>query len=203
MTAPMSSVRRAVNSATASETEDPIQLLRRSAWAPILRGIVSILFGVGAFCVPGAALAVLVALFGAYAFVAGILAVYAAVTLASRHQAWLGMMFEGILGIAAGIIAYRSPGLTAVAFLYLFAGWAILRGVLEIATAYALRQLVPGEWATALSGILSIALGCLLFAYPQPGILAWLWVVGFYAVLYGVLMIALGLRLRKLGTAEE
>src|SRR5262249_21428063 len=200
MTAPVTSAAR---SRAATGSTDPIELLRRSAWVPIVRGILSILFGAAAFVVPGAALAGLVALFGAYAFLAGVLAVYAAVTLASKHQAWLGMLFEGILGIAAGIIAYRAPGLTAVTLLYLFAAWAILRGVLEIATAYALRQLVPGEWAIAVSGVLSIALGCLLFAYPEPGLLAWVWAIGFYALLYGGLVTGLGARLRKLGTAEE
>lgn len=193
----------AAHSAPETRTTDPIELLRRSAWVPIVRGVASVLFGAAAFVVPNTALAVLVALFGAYAFLTGILAIYAAVTLATRHQAWLGMLFEGVLGIAAGIIAYRTPELTAVALLYLLGAWAILRGVLEIATAYALRQLVPGEWATAVSGVLSIALGCLLFAYPQSGLLAWVWVIGFYAILYGVLMIVLGSHLRKLGTAEE
>jgi uncharacterized membrane protein HdeD (DUF308 family) len=189
-----------MGSSISSAVGDTLDSLRRAAWVPILRGVVSIAFGVACFMVPNTALSILLALFGAYAFLAGVMAIYAALVLASEHQAWLGMLFEGILGIAAGIIAYRSPGLTAQALLYVLAAWVILRGMLEIATAYALRQLVPGEWATAVSGVLSIALGFLLIAYPQQGLLGWLYVIGIYAILYGILMIALGTRLRKLGT---
>jgi uncharacterized membrane protein HdeD (DUF308 family) len=200
MTTPMPSARGGMGSSISSAVGDTLDSLRRAAWVPILRGVVSIAFGVACFMVPNTALSILLALFGAYAFLAGVMAIYGAIVLASEHQAWLGMLFEGILGIAAGIIAYRSPGLTAQALLYVLAAWVILRGMLEIATAYALRQLVPGEWATAVSGVLSIALGFLLIAYPQQGLLGWLYVIGIYAILYGILMIALGTRLRKLGT---
>ena len=175
----------------------------RAAWVPILRGVVSIAFGVACFMVPNTALSILLALFGAYAFLAGILAVYWALTLASEHQPWLGLLFGGILGIAAGIIAYRSPGMTAQALLYVLAAWVILRGILDLVTAYALRQVVPGEWATAVSGVLSIVVGYLLIANPQQGQTWVLWVIGIYAVLYGILMVALGNRLRSLGTAAD
>jgi uncharacterized membrane protein HdeD (DUF308 family) len=200
MTTPMPSARNAMGSSISSAVGDTLDSLRRAAWVPILRCVVSIAFGVACFMVPNTALSILLALFGAYAFLAGILGVYWALTLASEHQPWLGLLFTGILGIAAGIIAYRSPGLTAQALLYVIAAWVILRGILDIVTAYALRQLVPGEWATAVSGVLSIALGFLLIAYPQQGLLGWLYVIGIYAILYGILMIALGTRLRKLGT---
>jgi uncharacterized membrane protein HdeD (DUF308 family) len=201
MTSPMSSARNASGSSLSSVAADALQSLRHAAWVPILLGVVSILFGVACFMVPNTALSVLLALFGAYAFLAGVLAVYWALTLASEHQPWLGMLFGGILGIAAGIIAYRAPGMTAQALLYVLAAWVILRGILDIVTAYALRQLVPGEWATAVSGVLSIVVGYLLIANPQQGQTWVLWVIGIYAVLYGILMIALGTRLRSLVSA--
>jgi uncharacterized membrane protein HdeD (DUF308 family) len=200
MTSPMSSARDAGRSPLSSAVADTLQSLRHAAWVPILLGLVSILFGVACFMVPSTALSILLALFGAYAFLAGVLAIYWALTLASEHQPWLGLLFGGILGIAAGIIAYRSPGLTAQALLYVIAAWVILRGILDIVTAYALRQLVPGEWATAVSGVLSIVVGYLLIANPQQGQTWVLWVIGIYAVLYGLLMVAVGARLRKLGT---
>jgi uncharacterized membrane protein HdeD (DUF308 family) len=202
MTSPMSSARDVRGGSSLSSTAaDALQSLRHAAWVPILLGVVSILFGVACFMVPNTALSVLLALFGAYAFLAGVLAIYWALTLASEHQPWLGLLFGGILGIAAGIIAYRAPGMTAQALLYVLAAWVILRGILDIVTAYALRQVVPGEWATAVSGVLSIVVGYLLIANPQQGQTWVLWVIGIYAVLYGLLMVAVGARLRKLGTA--
>jgi uncharacterized membrane protein HdeD (DUF308 family) len=190
-----------VGSSPASAVSDAFQTVRRWSWVPIVQGVISVLFGVACFTATNDALAALVAIFGIYAFVAGILGVYGAFTLASEHQKWFGLLLEGILGIAAGIIAYRSPGLTAQALLYVVAAWAILRGILAISTAYALRDLLPGEWATAFSGVLSIGLGFLLIAYPQQGLVAWVWVIGVYAILYGVLAVYVGSRLRRLGTA--
>jgi uncharacterized membrane protein HdeD (DUF308 family) len=203
MTSPMSSARGATGSSLSSAVSDTLQSLRHAAWVPILLGIVSIAFGVACFVVPGTAVSGLVALFGAYAFLAGILGIYWALTLASEHQPWLGLLFTGILGIAAGIIAYRSPGMTAQALLYVIAAWVILRGILDIVTAYALRQLVPGEWATAVGGVLSIVVGYLLIANPQQGQTWVVWVIGVYAVLYGILMVALGSRLRSLVSAAN
>jgi uncharacterized membrane protein HdeD (DUF308 family) len=202
MATPVSSTRNAVSSSISSAAMDALQMLRRWSWVPIVQGLASVLFGVACFTATTSALAVLVAFFGIYAFVTGILAVYGALTLASEHQKWFGLLSEGILSIAAGIIAFRSPGLTAQALLYVVAAWAILRGILQISTAYALRRLLPGEWATAMSGVLSIALGYLLIAYPQQGLLAWVWVIGLYALFYGVLMVILGVRLRNLGSAS-
>jgi uncharacterized membrane protein HdeD (DUF308 family) len=201
MTAPASAARHAVNWAAAAESPDPILFLRRWAWVTMARGIVSILFTAAAFAVPGTGLSEQAALFGAYAFLMGVLAGYAGMTVASGQYAWLEMLFEGSLGIAAGVIAILAPGLTAASLTYLIGGWAILRGGLEIATASALRQLVPSERAIAVSGMLSITVGFLLFASPGAGLLTWLWIVGFYAIPCSMLMISLGFRLRNLATA--
>ena len=203
MTTPSSTARNPANSSISSGAMDAIQTLRRAAWVPIVQGVVSILFGILAFGATSSALTALMAIFGVYAFLIGIMAIYAAFTLASEHQAWLLMLFEGILGIAVGIIAFRSPGLTSQALLYVIAAWVILRGILAITTAYALRQLIPGEWATAVSGVLSIFVGYLLIANPQQGQSWVVWVIGFYAILYGILMVVLGNRLRSLGSSLE
>ena len=200
MSTSMSSARDPVGTSASSAPPDAVQMLRRWSWVPIVTGVLSVLFGVACFTATRDALSALVALFGIYAFVTGILAIFGSFTLASEHQKWFGLLVEGLLGIAAGIIAYRSPGLTAQALLYVVAAWAILRGILQISTAYALRDLLPGEWATALNGVLSIALGFLLISYPQQGIVAWIWVIGVYAIIYGVLTTTVGVRLRNLGT---
>jgi len=203
MNARAPSVSRAVNAVIAADPEEPIALLQETAWVPIARGILSILLSAAAFAVPGTSLHVLTALVGVYALAVGILAVYAAMVLASSHHAWLAMALDGSVGVSAGVVAFRAPGLTAMTLFCLFAVWALLRGVLELATARELRHLVPGERATAAGGALSVLLGCLLFACPGAGRLAWLWIVGFYAIPYGMLMLSLGFRLRSLATAAR
>jgi uncharacterized membrane protein HdeD (DUF308 family) len=171
--------------------------LSRNWWAVSLRGLAGILFGIITFFAPGISLAALVLLFGAYAFADGVLAIVAAIRRRGADRWWL-LLLEGIVGIAAGVVTLLWPGITALALLYVIAAWALVTGAFEIATAIRLRKAISGEWLLALSGILSIALGVLLVLYPGPGALALVIWIGAYAFVFGVLLFALGLRLRGL-----
>src|SRR5438132_7978926 len=97
----------------------------------LFRGMVAILFGILTFVWPQLTLSVLVLLFGVFAVISGITAVAAA--LRNRgEQGWGLLLFEGILGILAGVVALVWPGITALAFLYLLAPWAIIIGILAV-----------------------------------------------------------------------
>ena len=107
------------------------------------------------------------------------------------------MILEGVSGIAAGVLTFVWPGMTALVLLYLIAVWAILTGVFEVVAAVRLRQEIRGEWMLGLSGLASVVFGVLLVIYPTTGALAVIWIIGAYAVLFGVLLVGLGLRLRR------
>src|SRR2546426_10208546 len=110
-------------------------VLTRNWWALALRGIFAVLLGLAAFVLPGVTLAVLVALFGAYAVVDGVLAIIAGVRAAERHERWWSPVLKGLAGIAAGVVTFVQPALTALALLYLIGGWGIVTGILEIVAA--------------------------------------------------------------------
>jgi uncharacterized membrane protein HdeD (DUF308 family) len=173
-------------------------LMTQNWWALALRGLVAILFGLAAFMLPGLILWVLVALFGAYALVDGIFAVIESYKRDVRGERWLPLLFEGLVGIAIGVLTFFWPRLTAMGLLFLIAFWATVTGALEVITAVRLRHEIRGEWLMALIGILSMAFGFLLVAFPGAGALSVVWIIGAYAVAVGVLMIALAFRLRSL-----
>jgi uncharacterized membrane protein HdeD (DUF308 family) len=171
-------------------------ILARNWWAMALRGLLAVLFGVAAFLWPDLTLAALVILWGAYALVDGIFALIGAVRAAEQRMTWWPFVLEGLLGIAVGVLTFLWPDLTALALLYLIAAWAILTGVVEIAAAVRLRRVISGEWLLGLAGVASIIFGAILVASPGTGALAVVWLIGSYALVFGIVLLALGFRLR-------
>lgn len=174
-----------------------LSALVRSWWILVLRGLFAVLFGVLGLLWPGITVAVLVILFGVYAFADGSFAI----VMAAQHRGrWWALLLEGLVGIAAGVSAFLWPAITALTLLYLIAGWAIATGVFEIIAAIRLRKLIEGEVLLALSGIASIVFGVLIMIWPGAGALAVVTMIAVYSLLFGILLIALGVRLRSMKT---
>jgi uncharacterized membrane protein HdeD (DUF308 family) len=165
-------------------------------WSLALRGAIAILFGIAAFLRPGIALEALILLFGAYALVDGVFSIVGVFGgTRGGTPRWL-LFVEGVVSILAGLIALVVPGLAAVALLYLIAAWAVVTGLAEIATAIRLRQEIRGEWAMILGGIISVLFGLILAVLPAVGILSLIWLIGAYAVAFGILMLIAAFRVR-------
>jgi uncharacterized membrane protein HdeD (DUF308 family) len=167
-------------------------------WVWMLRGSAAILFGILAFAAPASSLAALVMLWGAYAVLDGVFALVIAARRGRAGLRWGWMFFEGLVGIAAGVGTFAWPAITGLVLLAFIAAWAVLTGVAEIAAAIALRRELRGEWLLGASGALSVAFGALLLVRPEAGALAIAWMIGAYALVFGVLLVAFGLRLNRL-----
>jgi uncharacterized membrane protein HdeD (DUF308 family) len=172
--------------------------LARNWWAVALRGVLAILFGVVAFLWPGLLWLAVVYTFAAYALLDGLIAITAALSGHGPAGRWWALLLEGLVGIVAGILTLIWPGITELALLYVIAGWSLATGVFEIIAALRLRRYIEGEWALALSGVLSIILGLALALVPLAGLVVVAWWIGAYAVAFGVLLLALSFRLRRL-----
>ena len=171
-------------------------VLARNWWLFVLRGIAALVFGLAAILWPGSTLLVLVALFGAFALVNGVLAVAAAVRRAAAERPWGTLLLEGAVGIVIAAVTFFWPAITALALVYLIALWAVVTGAFQVVAAVRLREEISGEWLLALGGLVSIVFGVLLAIYPAAGGIALVWLIGGYALVFGVVLIALGLRLR-------
>ena len=169
-----------------------------SWWALVLRGLAAIAFGVLAFVWPQITLTALVFLWGAYALVDGAFAIAAGVKSHGENKRWWVLLLEGILGVAAGLVAFLVPGITALALLGLIAAWAMVTGAFEIAAAIQLRKHIKGEWLLALAGVASVLFALALLFNPAVGALALVWLIGAYSIVFGVLLIVLGVRLHSL-----
>lgn len=169
-------------------------------WVPALRGAVAIVFGALALMWPGITLLSLIALFAAYALLTGTASVYGAIRNKKRDDTWWLPLLLGLVGIGAGVIAVIHPGLTALVLVLLIGANALVSGVLDIAMAIRLRKIIKGEWLLALSGLMSVIFGALVFLFPGAGALALIWLISLYAFLTGALLLGLAFRLR--GTAK-
>ena len=166
-----------------------------------VRGVAAVLFGLAALIWPGLTLAVLIILYGAYAIVDGLFAIVAGLRAGSGTHKGL-LLAEGAVGILAGLIAVFWPGVSAVVLLYIIAFWGILGGLLRIVGALLLRREIDNEWTMALSGILWVIFGMVLFVLPGAGLISLAWLIGIFALGAGMMLIALALRVRREGPGE-
>jgi uncharacterized membrane protein HdeD (DUF308 family) len=179
------------------------EVLARNWWVFVVRGVLAVAFGVGAFALPGMTLKALVLVYGAYALADGVMA---AVCAFGRHRPgddfpW-SMLFVGLAGIVAGVLTFFFPGLTALVLLYLIAAWHVVRGTFEIAAAIRLRKEIEGEGWLILAGALSVLFGLFLYVRPGAGALALVWTIGAFAIAFGLITLLLGFRLRKVTPAS-
>jgi uncharacterized membrane protein HdeD (DUF308 family) len=172
-----------------------LPLLVQNWWAVALRGAFAILFGVLAIALPGVTLGALILLWGIYAVADGVFAIISGVRAAHRHERWGALIVEGIAGILAGVVAVFLPAAAAVAFIY-------LTGIVEIVAAIRLRREIEGEWLLGLTGVLSILIAIYAAAFPGLGLLGLIWTVGAYAIIFGIVLIALAVRLRRVSADQ-
>jgi uncharacterized membrane protein HdeD (DUF308 family) len=169
----------------------------------LLRGIMAILFGIATLILPGVVLIALVILFGAYVMVNGIVTTIAAIKDRKLESDWWLWLLVGLVSIATGVVTFVWPNITAISLFYVIVAWAIVNGVMEIVLAIEFRKVVEGEWLLVLAGLLSIAFGIVCVFQPVAGALSILWLIGTYALLYGVALVVLALRLRNLENAVD
>ena len=171
--------------------------LSENWWLVALRGVLAILFGILAFVWPAITWLTLIVMFGVYAIVDGIIAIVSGLSRTKDSPRWWTFLLEGLLGIGAGIVALVWPEVTSLVLIYMIASWAVITGILEIAAAIRLRNEISNEWMLGLGGLISIGLGILLFFQPVAGGLAIIWTIAAYALIFGVLLVILGFRLRS------
>lgn len=152
----------------------------------LFRGLAALAFGVITLVWPKLTLLVLALLFGIFAIISGITTVGIALRNREEHG-WVLYLFEGILGALAGVVALVWPGITALAFVFLLAAWAIATGILELIAPLSFPMSVGRAVVLALAGLVSVVFGVLIAVRPAFGLLTVVWLIGSYAIVFGIL----------------
>jgi uncharacterized membrane protein HdeD (DUF308 family) len=172
-------------------------ILSRYWWMTLLRGLFWILLGIVIFARPGISLLSLTLALGAIMFIDGIINVVNALSGRKENDDWWVLLLVGLAGIGVGVLTFYNPQATALAVVLYVAIWAIATGLLEIVAAVRLRRQIEGEFWLALAGIASVVFGVLLAARPGVGALTILWLIGAYAIVFGVILLLLAFRVRS------
>jgi uncharacterized membrane protein HdeD (DUF308 family) len=179
-----------------------LHALAKGWWLLLLRGIASIIFGVLAFAWPGLTLVTLVLFYGAFVLIDGVIALIAAFSSGPKPVPTWWLVVVGLLSIAAGIVTFMMPGITAILLVLFMGAWALVHGIFEIIGAIQLRKEIDNEWMLILSGVVSVLFGLIVLIAPGAGALGLIWVIAAYSIVFGITFIALALRLRKHSHAQ-
>jgi uncharacterized membrane protein HdeD (DUF308 family) len=167
-------------------------------WTFVLRGALAILFGIAAIAWPRITVIALVWLFGAYVLVDGVVALVNAFSGKSTRKHVWPQVLMGILGICVGILAFAATAAVGLALLVFIAVWALIMGVLLIAAAISLRKQMQHEWLLAACGVLAILFSFFLLATPAAGVLTIIAWIAAFAIVFGIMLIVAGVRLKKI-----
>lgn len=174
-----------------------LQILAKNWWLVLLRGIISILFGIVAFAWPGLTLVTLVLFYGAFALVDGVVALVSAFTGGAKPAPTWWLIVVGLAGIGVGAVTFFWPGLTAIVLMIFIGAWAFAHGLFEIIGAIKLRKEIDNEWWLILAGAISVVFGLIVMIAPGAGALGLIWAIAAYSIVFGVLLVGLAFRLRK------
>lgn len=175
--------------------------LQKHWWLFLIRGLFGLALGIFAIAYPGATLATIVLLLGAYLVADGAVTVWKAFSVLRSDQYWWTLLLEGLLSLLVGFAIFSWPGLTVLTFALMIGFWAIVSGIVAIVAAIRLREYIKGEWLYALFGVVSVVFGAIVLSSPAAGLAYMVLMISIYGFVMGVTMIVLAFRLRSLPSA--
>jgi uncharacterized membrane protein HdeD (DUF308 family) len=184
-------------------SSEPAGVVQRAArqywWLPVVRGALAIIFGLIAVIWPHITAGAILWVVAIFAIVDGIVAIYDAIRYRSEGGTALGVTL-GAVAVIFGIIALVWPGPTITVFAVIVGIWAIVAGLIQLVASIDLRSVIGSGWGWGMvTGSLTIVLGLLLLFWPKSSVAALVVVLGIWAFVVGLLLIAIGFQVRRVG----
>ncbi len=158
----------------------------------ILRGIISVAFGIILIAWPAATVKALIYAFGIFALTIGVIWTFVLIWHLGKKENWGTPLAIAAIGLAVGIICLARPGVPALTVLYLIVIYLLASGAIEMAIASKLPKEVSFRWLLAIEGIAGIVVGILLMIFPSSTVWAIILFIGIYSVAAGILDIVVG-----------
>lgn len=184
---------------TVDANEAMVRIAKDVWWVLLVRGIVAIAFGVVALAWPHVTVKALIVVVGVFWIVDGVVSAVRAIAARKYVTSWVWWLAGALVSVIAGIVLFAWPGLTALAFAYLMGFWAILLGILELIGAFQVMA-NGGRWGGALvAGGITLVFGLIMVIWPGSGITGLIWLIGIFALVFGVLFVLAAFQVRSAG----
>ncbi len=158
----------------------------------ILRGIISLAFGIILIAWPSATVRAVIYVFGIFALAIGVVWTFVTIWHVAHKEKWGTPLAVAAVGLAVGIICLARPGVPALTLLYLIVIYLLASGAIEMAVASKLPKEIKYRGLLAVEGIAAIVVGILLMIFPSSTVWAIILFISIYAICAGVLDILVG-----------
>jgi uncharacterized membrane protein HdeD (DUF308 family) len=166
-------------------------------WLTLMQSVLAIFFGIVAIFWPGLTLVTLVYLFSAFVIAWGVLEIVHALMSIGRRDTWWFTLLFGLIGLVVGVFLVRHPGVSFATFILLLGLLLIVRGIFDVISTFFDER--PGTHRVLLLivGAAAVVAGIVLLLQPVAGGVAFVWVLGLYALIYGIASLVIALDARK------
>lgn len=172
-------------------------------WALTLRGIAAILFGIAAVFWPGMTLVTLIYIFSAWVLVDGVIRIVAGITRLGKHQLGFLTVVIGLLELGVGVYLLRHPGVSFATLILLIGFSLIVGGVVEVVAAFTTEDTSTSRTLAVIIGVAAVLAGILMLFQPAASGVAFVWIIGLYALVSGPMLIAMSIDLHKLADGKK
>jgi uncharacterized membrane protein HdeD (DUF308 family) len=172
------------------------KLTKEIWWLLVLTGIAGVVFGLLALLWPGLTLATLVYMFAIFTVVGGAFALFESISNIKKDRLWWLTLLFALVNIGVGVYLLRNPLVAAQLFVILLAIVIFIQAIFDLIVAsYATKD--EGRWTWIFSGILGLIAGVAIMVYPLASSIAFVWVLGLYALIHGVVAVAYAVQIRS------
>lgn len=166
-------------------------------WLIMVQSVLAIFFGIAAIFWPGLTLVTLDYLFSAFVLIWGIIEIVHGLMSISRRDTWWLTLLFGLAGLVIGVYLVRHPDVRFATFILLIAVALIVRGVFDVLGTFLDNRSTTSRILMLIAGVAGIAAGIITLLQPAAGGVAFVWVLGLYALIFGVITFTVALEARR------
>lgn len=180
-----------------------LEIAQVDTWGLTFRGIAAIIFGFAAVFWPGLTLVTLLYIFSAWVIVSGIIRMFGGVAGIGHHEFGFLTLVVGLLEIGVGVYLLRHPGVSFATLILLIGFLLIIGGVMEAIAVLFEKASATAKTLTFVVAVASVLAGVLMLFQPAKSGVAFVWIIGLYALVSGPLLIALSLDVRSAAAKQR